>query len=261
MEQQALPAALFPPVCMLWSRQPALLLSHAATQLNPAPKVTSRPLHTTPPEVSIMQGSLQCSPLAVQERRIGAGSRWCPAQGWLCPSQPAALPPPASLCGTCTERVESSLNGSRRVLSHLSCHGTGSLPSAAGTHEQLLRSARALMTDSEPVCRLAGDIAWHPMYPPCLQSPVCTTGGAPGGSNRIMAAPGQWLASTKVMRTPSTVMGWQMGTVQMRSGATLSCCRTRRAVTSLQYRVPMRQRPRGEHAVAMTLLQYRVPVW
>ena len=146
-----LPAAPSQPVCILWSRQAAFLLSQAATWRLPAPRVTNRLLQTVPPEFSITKGSLLFSPLAVQGRHIGAGSKWCPAQGWLCPSQPAALPPPASLCGTCTKGDNLLLNGSSRVLSHLSCHETGSLPSGAGTHEQLLHSARALMTDGRPV--------------------------------------------------------------------------------------------------------------
>ncbi len=41
-----------------------------------------------------------------------------------------------------------------------------------------------------------------PSPAPHLASPVCSTGRRPGTSATIMAAPGQWLASTKVMRTP-----------------------------------------------------------
>jgi hypothetical protein len=42
--------------------------------------------------------------------------------------------------------------------------------------------------------------------------PVCSTGRQPGGWNRIIAAPGQWLASRKVTRTPSTTRGVLSGT-------------------------------------------------
>ena len=48
----------------------------------------------------------------------------------------------------------------------------------------------------------------QPPQPP----PVCSTGRRPGGSNRIMTAPGQWLASRNVTRTPSTVIGELRGT-------------------------------------------------
>ena len=50
----------------------------------------------------------------------------------------------------------------------------------------------------------------HPALAPC--TPVCSTARRPGGSNRIMAAPGQWFASRKVQRTPSTTTGLFRGT-------------------------------------------------
>ncbi len=152
-EQRACQQRHIDQCCTLWRRQAALLLRNAAAQLMPALRVPSRPIQTVPPQIQhyFERGSFRCPPLAVQGRCTGVGSRWCPAQGWLCPSRPAALPPPASLCGTCTRGDVLWLNCSSRVLSHLCCHETWNVPSAAENPEQLLGSACALKTGCRPV--------------------------------------------------------------------------------------------------------------
>ena len=71
-----------------------------------------------------------------------------------------------------------------------------------------------------------------------LESPVCRTGVRPGGSNRIMAAPGQWLASRKVTLMPSTIAGAFRSYTTSRSRASLSRRCTSRAVIVVQCTKP-----------------------
>ena len=66
------------------------------------------------------------------------------------------------------------------------------------------------------------------------QSPWCSVGTSPAGSNRIIAAPGQWCASRNVTLTPRMHVGVLSATGRSRSHATLSSWCTRRAVTGVQ---------------------------